>query len=424
MTTHERLVRRSRARVAARGACALVLVIATGAAIASLLTWDATAAIAPPSKPATTTAAPAKKPAAKKAPVNAARPTAATAKRGASTKTSTGGLAVAARQMEEMGAYGDAAGKLGTLRGLVAPDGDLDLWWAIDLARSGEPDSAARILASPLMARALADSMNMLQYRIYGWRHEAELMDGRFDGWHWYIVRARAEVFATLGRWDEALDAARRCTAARPLAGFEWYLRGLCAARAGQDAEAEECVARARRLSPTLPEGRYLAGLLEWRAGRRAAAQAEFRAAIDLDSSYRAPALALVRSRLPVAPDTLPSRLLNGLREAALLTSHVRPKYDEFKQIDGPATITVRDSVTIPDSLASRIGPFTARPVVLVDERGRIVFNDDAWARAGGVPEDLVGLVATHLLRWRFQPSTRLGHPTPIWAELEVRVGP
>src|SRR6185369_6108405 len=142
------------------------------------------------------------------------------------------------------------------------------------------------------------------------------------------------------GRWHEARQAAEVAVAARPLAGKEWLLLAVCAGREGDRGAAETAAARAAVLDPTLPEARYLAGLFAWRGGRRAAAQSEFRAAVALDSSYRAPALALVRSRLPgAAPDSLPAEFLTGVREVGMLTSPMGPKLEEFVQMDTPASI-------------------------------------------------------------------------------------
>ena len=321
-----------------------------------------------------------------------------------------------------MGAYGQASDRLRALRALVPPDADLDLAWAIDLARSGSADSAAHILESPLLSAALRDSTNPARFHFYGWDHEGAYLDGRFDAWFWYVARARAEVNARLGRWDRALEAARICTSARPLAGIEWHLRSLCAARTGDWDEAQEAAERAVRLTPTLPEARYLQGLFEWRAGRRHPAQESFRAAIELDSTYREPAVALVRSRLPVQPDPTPIRLLNGLREAELVTSRVQPKYDEFLEIETAATVTQRADVLIPDSLSSRVKPIVVRPIVLFDEHGDVAIHEDPWAAATSAPDALVGLISSTLRKWKVTPARRLGHPQALWLELDVNV--
>ena len=102
-----------------------------------------------------------------------------------------------------------------------------------------------------------------------------------------------------MGRWQEALEAARRGVAARPLSGKEWLILAIAAGHAGQSDEAVASARKALELDPSLPEAHYLDGLHEWKAGRRNAAQAAFRAALELDSSYRAPAIALVRSQAP-----------------------------------------------------------------------------------------------------------------------------
>ena len=103
---------------------------------------------------------------------------------------------------------------------------------ALDEARSGQLDSAAARLWSPLLSEAMADTLPPERRRRYPWEREQLWVNGWYDGWPWYIARARAEVAASLGRWPQALEAARACVAARPLAGKEWlagYVQGLAA---------------------------------------------------------------------------------------------------------------------------------------------------------------------------------------------------
>ena len=331
-------------------------------------------------------------------------------------------LASDIRSYEELGGYAQAAEVLRKLRELVPVDPDLDLALALNLARSGRVDSAAAMLYDSVLSTALTDTLSRKHFDIYGWRHETNYLGGPFDGWYWYIARARLEVEATRGRWPEALGAARICVRARPLAGIEWYLLALCAARGGAYDEARPAIEHATRLAPMLPEAHYLAGVLAWRNGQRVAAQQAFRFAIEVDSSYREAAVALSRARLPVLPDSLPSRLLAGLRQAELVTSPVRPKYDEFIQMDRPAVVTKRVDITIPDSLAGRVEPGTVHPLVLFDERGHAVIHEDRWASAKSAPESLVGLVSTAACGWEVSPAIRLGHRQALWLELDINL--
>ena len=331
-------------------------------------------------------------------------------------------LARDVRADEELGNYALAAEALHSLRGFAPTDPDLELALALDLARGGRVDSAAALLYDPVLSTALTDTLARPHFEVYGWRHEMTYFGGRFDGWYWYIARARLEVEATRGRWPEALAAARICVRSRPLAGIEWYLFALCAARGGAYQEAGPAAEKAARLAPMLPEAHYLAGVLAWRGGRRLAAQSEFRSAIEMDSSYREPAVALARVRLPVPADSLPSRLLGGLRQAELLTSSVQPKYDEFIELSRQAVVTRRVDVTIPDSLAGRFKPVVVTPLVLFDAHGQPVIHEDRWADSTSAPEAIVGLVSAAVHGWEVQPALKFGNPQPLWLELDVNV--
>ena len=88
------------------------------------------------------------------------------------------------------------------------------------------------MLYGPVLTAALSDTADQHRFQIYGRQHENMYFGGRFDGWYWYIARARLEIEAARGRWPQALEAARICTRARPLAGVEWYLLASCAAHA------------------------------------------------------------------------------------------------------------------------------------------------------------------------------------------------
>ena len=132
--------------------------------------------------------------------------------------------------------------------------------------------------------------------------------------------------------------------------------------------------------------------------------------------------MALVRARLPVAADTLRGGLLNGLREAALITSRVQPKYDEFIQLEHPSAVTKRVDVVIPDSLAGRVKPIVVHPIVLFDTRGRAVYHEDPWAASTSAPDALVGLISAAVKGWEVTPGVRQGRPQALWLELDLSV--
>ncbi|MBI5710525.1 MAG: hypothetical protein HZC42_09520 [Candidatus Eisenbacteria bacterium] len=329
-----------------------------------------------------------------------------------------------ARLLEDNGAYGQAAATLRALRRRVPPDADLELALALDEARAGDADSARTRLHGPPLAAALVDSLPVTRRHEADWDRDRRWTDGRFEGWHWYVARARAELDAALGRWDEATVAARAAVAARPLAGKEWLVLAVCAGRAGHADEARAAADQAATLDPSLPEALYLSGLWAWKAGQRARAQERFRAAVALDSSYREPALALVRSRLPgVPPDTLPAALLTGVRAAGLLTSAVGPKIEEFAQMDQPAVIVRQELVPIPDSLALTLKPVQIVLPILVDERGRAVLHELPWFSPDQLPAAVVALLAQSLPAWRFTPARRLNEPRRVWASVSIKYG-
>lgn len=334
-------------------------------------------------------------------------------------------MAANARALEEVGAYGQARQTLRELRGRVAPDADLELALALDEARSGQLDSAAARAWSPLLSKAVADSMPPSRRVPYPWQHEGAWINGRFDGWHWYVARARAEIAATLGHWSDARDAARQAVAARERCGKEWLILAVCAGHTGDLDEAEHAAHTAAWLDPTLPEALYLAGLFDWRAGRRMTAQAAFRAAVALDSSYREPALALVRSRLPgVPPDTLPTELLGGVRAVGLLTSPARPKREEFVQADVAPSIIHQEVLPLPDSLRGRVALGEIYLPILVDEHGRAALHELPWSNAERLPDPVLRVMLESLLNWRFSPAIRLGKPQRGWANVRISFNP
>ncbi len=343
----------------------------------------------------------------------------------AASRKSPAQAAADSRSLEEVGAYGQAREALRALRARVAPDADLELALALDEARTGQLDSAAARLWSPLLTRALVDSMPLARRIPYPWLHEGSWTNGRFDGWHWYVARARAEVAATLGRWSDAREAARQAVDARERCGKEWLILAVCAGRVGDLEEAGRAAHTAAWLDPTLPEAFYLSGLYDWRAGHHAAAQQAFRAAVALDSAYREPALALVRSRLPgVQPDTLPAELLTGVREVGLLTSPARPKREEFVQVDVSPTIVRQEILPLPDSLRGRVALGEIYLPILVDERGRAALHELPWSNADQLPDPVLRIVLESLREWRFTPAVRLGKPQRAWANVRIRLNP
>jgi Flp pilus assembly protein TadD len=329
-------------------------------------------------------------------------------------------MAKSARQLEELGAYAGAAAKLRALRRQVPPDADLDLELAMDLARSGVRDSAALLMWTPRMDAALADTLPITRRHAYPWEREALWVNGRFDGWSWYVARVRAELAASLGRWSDARRAAEYCVTAHPLAGKEWLLLAVCAGREGWQAEAALAARQAIALDPTLPEAFYLCGLYDWRGGDREQARQRFRAAVLLDSTWVLPAEAYVRTRLPAtAPDSLPAEVLVGQRASALLCSPVRPKVDEYIQVDETAEVEVRGQPQVPESTMAALGTLELALPVLVDERGRAVLNDLPWFPPEAVPPRVVSALVGCLPDWRFRPAMKNGLPFPVWASVE-----
>jgi tetratricopeptide (TPR) repeat protein len=333
--------------------------------------------------------------------------------------------AKAARELEDLGAYARAVQGLKALRAAVPPDADLELALALDEARAGAADSARARLAAPLLERAAADSLPPSRRREYSYRREATWVNGRFDGWHWYVWRARAELLAAAGRWTEARDAARRATEARPLSGKDWLILAVAAGRAGDEEEARRAAREAMGLDPTLPEARYLNGLWEWRAGRKGEAQARFREAVALDSAYRPAALALIRARLPgAAPDTLPVELLTGARRVGLLTAPERPKPEELVEVDVSALLETPPDTAVVDSPVPGVKPLQLVLSVLVDERGRAVLNELPWFPPERIARDKVARLLASVPGWRFTPAVRLGAPHPVWISLDFYFNP
>jgi tetratricopeptide (TPR) repeat protein len=333
--------------------------------------------------------------------------------------------AFAARQLEDEGAYGRAADELKVLRKMVKIDGDLELELALDEARSGRSDSALARLSTPLMEAAANDSMPLKRRAEYPYQRETFWVDGKFEGWNWYILRARAELEARRGHWKEATAWARRTTDAWVLNGKDWHILAVCAAHAGQEDLARQATAQAILLDPTLPEARYLAGLWAWRDGRRNEAIEHFRRAVYLDSAYAAPALAMMKVRLPGAqPDTLPTELLTGIHQAALLTSSERPKPEEFEQMDTPASLESAPDTAVTDTITPGVKSYKLYVSVLLDENGLPVLNQLPWYPPAVLDFRKVLRILNSVPGMRFKPATRLSRPVRIWISLDYDLKP
>jgi hypothetical protein len=239
------------------------------------------------------------------------------------------------------------------------------------------------------------------------------------------VWRARAELLAHGGRWSEAADAARLSVEARGLSGKDWLILAVCAARAGREEESRLAAEQALDLDPMLPEAFYLAGLWDWKQGRRGAAAARFRHAVALDSAYSPAGLALIRSRLPGAsPDTLPTALLTGVRRIALLTSPLGPKPEEFHQMDVSAILLTSPDSAVVDSLIPGVKPVQLVLSVLVDETGRTVLNEVPWFPAGQFDFRKVTRILRGVPGWVFRPALRLGQPTRVWVSVDFYLNP
>src|SRR6185436_7759701 len=234
--------------------------VAVGSAAAGIA-LSCCLALAAPAPPAKSTKPAASKPAAK-API---------AKAGESAKPID--IATRARVFEEQGAYASALAELQRLRSVQGPDPDVELAIALDEARVGLLDSAWTRLYSPILERALADSAGDLRRSEYPFQRESMWVNGTFDGWYWYIARARAELALARRDWPRMLGMASRASAARPLSGKEALLVALAAGHTGDEEYSEAAAAWASYLEPWLPEAHYLSGLWAWRHGRRGEAR-------------------------------------------------------------------------------------------------------------------------------------------------------
>lgn len=333
------------------------------------------------------------------------------------------GIVRQAREYEDHADYAKAVAAWRRLRPLAPADADLELATALDEARAGQLDSAAVRLRGSVLSAAAVDTLPHSRYRTYGVDRENIYVNAGFDGWHWYVWRARAEVALARGHWEEAAVAARHCAQARPFTGKEWLLLAVCAGRAGLDDEARAASRRALQLDATLPEAHYLAGLWAWRDGRRPDAWAHFRAAVEIDSTYGPPALALMRSRLPgTRPDSLPATFLTGRRSVAMLISSRGPKLEDVAP-SGSFPVLVRvEQPSLPDSLRAKLPAKKILMWLLVDEGGRVVLND-LQSVATHDPVAIAELVKK-LPDWRFLPARVDDQPRAAWVDVQYGFPP
>ncbi len=330
-------------------------------------------------------------------------------------------LAIADRALrfEERGEYRRALDAWRELRPRTAPDADLELATALAEARTGSLDSAAARLAGPVLAAAANDTLPTTRYRFFRPRQEHQMTNGAFDGWHWYVWRARAEVAAARGRWEEATAAARRAVAARPASGKDRLLLALCAGRAGHADEARAAARRAVALDPGVPEAHYLDAVWAWRDGRRAEAQGGFEAAVALDPGFAPAVSALARARLPgSAPDSLPTAFLTGARAPGLLTSPAGPRIEEVVRMDQVPIAAERRQPSVPDSLRGRVTDARLPLWLLIDAEGRVALAEVPWYPSRDFPPALVAELMGLLPSWRFTPAVVAGAPRAVWVEL------
>lgn len=398
---------RGPARAAAVTTVALMLALALGVGIA----------------PAATPAPSSSKPSTTPKPATAKRPA---AKPASESSKSVHELAREAREMEDAGAYARAASGLRSLKKRVIADADLELFLALDEARSGAIDSAFARLYTPLMDAAVKDTLPYSRRVEYPYRREGAWLNGRYDGWAWYIWRARAEVAAMKARWPEAHEAAVQSVASRPLSGKDWLVLAVAAGQTKRDAQSREAAAHAAALDPTLPEAYYLVGLWEWKSGRRAEAQQAFRRAVTIDSAFVPGALAMTRSRIPgLAPDSLPTTLLTGPRRAGLITAPEGPKPEENVEVDVPAVITYSpEGPALSDTIPEGVRPLQLILSLLIDEQGRPVINDFPWFPAGAIAEWKITRMLSTVPAWRFKPAIKLGSPHAVWVSMDFSFNP
>lgn len=339
-----------------------------------------------------------------------------------------GRIALDARAHEDAGRYGSALRHQKQLRAAIGPDADLELIVALNEARSGLSDSAWVRLYGPLLSAALADTAGLSRRRDYPYAREGFWTNGRFDGWYWYVARARAELALARGDWEQARISATQAIEARPTSGKDALLLALAAARTGDLAFSEAAAAYAAYLEPLLPEAHHLLGWHLWRNGKRAEAEASFEAALAADSLFTPAALARVRLRLPGArPDSLTRSFLTGIRRAAELTSEVGPKVEEDRQQDTAPGLLWNPHTPLTDSLRTAMGlrqPLTIYVHVLIDAGGRSRALEIPYASREQLPLALLHHLARDIQTWRFVAPTRHGEPVTAWVTGEYVVQP
>ena len=337
-------------------------------------------------------------------------------------------LAVRAKTLEEQGNYVSALQELKHLRSVQGPDADVELAIALDEARTGLADSAWARLHGPLLTAALADTMGLARRIDYPFQREQMWVNGRFDGWYWYIARARAELALARGEYREAVHMASIAAEARPHSGKDLLLLALAASRTGDAAFGEAAAHVAAYLEPWLPEAWYLSGVWAWRQGRRADARDNFRTAASIDSTWRDPVLALARLELPGAqPDSLPARFLYGARACAILTSAKRPKREEFIQFDTSPMLAFNPMTPAPDSLRALMAlkkPLQVYVQVLVGEDGRPLLSELPYIAEGRVPAGVVHHVIREIGTWHFIPARKFDRKQRSWATVEYILQP
>ena len=369
-------------------------------------------------------------PAVKKHPASAAGKPGSAARRGARSgakgpSRSPLEIAYNARNLEDAGAYGQAADQLRGLRGKVKRDVDLEIALALDLARSGQVDSALAILSSKTLEAAANDSLPIKRRGEYPYSRETMWVNGVYDGWNWYILRARAELEAKKGRWKEAAAWAQRATDTWVNSGKDWHILAVCAAQAGQEDVSRQATAHATLLDSTIPEAWYMAGLWAWHDGKRTEALGDFRHAVRLDSSYQAPALAMIKLRLPGAqPEPFPKELFTGFRQAALLTSSFGPKPEEFVQMDTPASLDTAADTAVVDTIPPGVHPFVIVLSLLVDDQGMPVLNQLPWYEPSRLDFRKVIRIINSVPAMRFHPATRFHRPSAVWISMDYNVKP
>ena len=337
-------------------------------------------------------------------------------------------IATRARVFEEQGAYASALEELKRLRSVEGPDADVELAVALDEARVGLVDSAWARLWSPILEKALADTAGDVRRAEYPFQREGMWVNGTFDGWYWYVARARAELALQRRDWPRMMHMASIASTARPLSGKEALLVALAASHSGDEEYGEAAAAWASYLEPWLPEAHYLRGYWAWRHGRRADARADLETAAALDSSWRDPVLALARLALPGSrPDSLPARFLTGARACAMLTSPRRPKQEEFVQFDRTPMLVFNPQTQPPDSVLALMNlkkPTQLYLQVLVSEKGEPLMAELPYVTEARVPAGVVNHVLTQIGTWRFIAARKFDKPQRSWASVEYVVKP